>query len=78
VSSRPEARVVKESKQTYCDATAGVNLIFVSELDGVKFYASRNVEDVGALLDENREALGRFNTKVLHPLGDLFNLDQRR
>jgi hypothetical protein len=47
-------------------------------VDSVKFYASSGVDDIGGLLDENREALGRFITKVLQPLGALFNLDPRR
>jgi hypothetical protein len=78
LTSLPEVKIVRESKEGYCDTSGAVDLVFVSELDGVRFYVSKDVGDVAALLEEKREALRRFTVKVLQPLGALFNLNPRR
>lgn len=45
ISSAVDKTTVKES-ESYCDATAGADLAFVANVDGLRFFLERDVTDV--------------------------------
>ncbi|KWU45472.1 hypothetical protein RHOSPDRAFT_28836 [Rhodotorula sp. JG-1b] len=71
-----EVNEVKESG-AYCDATAAANLAFVAEVGGLRFFASREVPDPVGFVSTHHDALLRFATRVIRPVGDVFGLDPR-
>ncbi|BGO96619.1 hypothetical protein RTG_00437 [Rhodotorula toruloides ATCC 204091] len=76
VSNAVEKTEVKES-EAYCDATAAANLSFVAEVGGMRFFASREVPDPTTFVAEHHDALLRFVTQVIRPIGEVFRLDPR-
>ncbi|GAA5899994.1 hypothetical protein JCM6882_007020 [Rhodosporidiobolus microsporus] len=76
VSNSVEKIEIKES-DSYCDATAAANLSFVAEVGGLRFFASKDVTDPTTFVAENHDALIRFATQVIRPVGDVFGIDPR-
>lgn len=46
MSNLPERTAVKESESTYCDSSAGANLAFVANVDGLRFFLDRGTTDM--------------------------------
>ncbi|BGP21645.1 ubiquitin system component Cue [Rhodotorula toruloides] len=76
VSNAVEKTDIKES-EAYCDATAASNLSFVAEVGGMRFFASRDVPNPTTFVAEHHDALLRFVTQVIRPVGEVFRLDPR-
>ncbi|GAA5980148.1 hypothetical protein JCM10908_001550 [Rhodotorula pacifica] len=79
VSNTVEQTEVNEVKESgaYCDATAAANLAFVAEVGGLRFFVSREVPDPTTFVSTHHDALLRFATRVIRPVGDVFGLDPR-
>ncbi|GAA5857149.1 hypothetical protein JCM8547_009340 [Rhodosporidiobolus lusitaniae] len=76
VSNAVEQTQVKES-DAYCDSTAAADLAFVADVGGVRFFAARDVPDPTTFVATHHDALLRFVTQVILPVGKVFNLDPR-
>ncbi|GAA5919060.1 hypothetical protein JCM1841_003725 [Sporobolomyces salmonicolor] len=74
VSNAVQKTAVQES-ESYCDSTAAASLSFIASIAGLRFFASRDVPDPTSFVAENHDALVRYVTKVLRPVGEVFGLD---
>ncbi|GAA6058557.1 hypothetical protein JCM10212_006996 [Sporobolomyces blumeae] len=74
VSNAVEKTEVKES-ESYCDTSAAASLSFVAIVAGMRFYCSRDVPDPTTFVSTHHEALTRFVTKVLLPVGEVFGVN---
>ncbi|GAA6035210.1 hypothetical protein JCM8097_006421 [Rhodosporidiobolus ruineniae] len=76
VNNAVEQTQVKES-DSYCDSTAAASLSFIAEVGGLRFFASRDLPDPTTFVGENHDALLRFVSQVIRPVGNVFGLDPR-
>ena len=68
---------VKESSGAYCDSTPANNLDYVTEVQGVRFYISRDVDPAQNILQTYQDALRRFVGQIVKPVGKVYNVDPR-
>lgn len=68
ISSQIDAKEVKESS-SYCDSTPAKDLVYVTEISGVRFYVSRSVEQDHKVLERYGQSLSRYIESVVKPVG---------
>ncbi|GAA5986839.1 hypothetical protein JCM11641_007813 [Rhodosporidiobolus odoratus] len=76
VSNAVEKTQVKE-ESAYCDSSAAADLSFIADVGGMRFFTSKDVPEPTNFVAENHDALIRFTTQVIRPIGDVFGLDPR-
>jgi hypothetical protein len=68
ITSQVETKEVKESS-SYCDSTPARELDYVTDVAGLRFYISRSVNADENILQEHGEALQKYVTTVIKPVG---------
>ncbi|EKM56817.1 uncharacterized protein PHACADRAFT_141759 [Phanerochaete carnosa HHB-10118-sp] len=73
--TQEDIKVVKESiSDSYCDASGqALDLAYVGDMGGIKFFFSRDVKHPKEVMARKREAIARF-IHVIKPLGDVYGL----
>ena len=77
IRNNADIRKVKESEGSYCDSSAATDLLFVASIAGFRFYCSKDVQSSEKVIMEYADALRRFCTLIVAPLGKVFNLDPK-
>lgn len=77
ISNEVQKTAVKESEGSYCDASGGANLSYVTDVGGLRFYLERGIPNASAFVEANNAVLHRFVLSIVTPIGQVFGLDPR-
>ena len=77
VRNLPSQREVREAQSSYCDPSHATDLVYVCDVNGLRFFFDRRVPDHGDALDRYGAALRRFVTQVIKPVGETFSMNPR-
>lgn len=68
ITSQIDTKEVKESS-SYCDSTPANELDYVTDIAGLRFYISRNVEPNENILQIHGDALKQYALSIIKPVG---------
>lgn len=77
ITSETKTEDVKESTGSYCDSTPANDLDYKADIEGVRFYVSRSLEQGEDVLLHYAEALRQYVTNVIKPVGRVYNVDPK-
>ncbi|KDE08540.1 hypothetical protein MVLG_01317 [Microbotryum lychnidis-dioicae p1A1 Lamole] len=77
VSNGIDKTSVKESEQSYCDATAGTNLVSMGDVAGLKFFIDRTVAGPRTFVRDHVHSIDRFIRLIVLPVSEVLTLDYR-
>ncbi|KAK4698280.1 hypothetical protein P7C70_g8001, partial [Phenoliferia sp. Uapishka_3] len=64
-------------QSSYCDSTPAANLQYIQDIAGLRFYADKAVRNPQSFAQEHLDALTRFVSLVIKPIGIVFGVDPR-
>lgn len=77
VVSNMQTKTVKESESSYCDPAASADLVYCLDVEGLRFFVSKDAPDAELVVSQHGAAVRRFITQIIKPLCRVYDLAPR-